>query len=127
MESEEQASEPRTGGFRPQIESQKFSSENPFFIVKIMQDNLSRSRTTIPNAFFTKYFKKKQPNVKIQFENKLWPAKLLYYPSLYKAYISSGWQPFILPSNLKAGDVCVFELIKVEERVLDVHIYRADG
>ncbi|MED6194087.1 hypothetical protein PIB30_025334 [Stylosanthes scabra] len=123
----EQALEPRTGGFRPQIEAQKFSSENPFFMVKIMQDNLLISRTSIPIAFFTKYFKKKEPNVKIQFENKLWPAKLLYYPSLSNAYISSGWQHFILASNLKAGDVCVFELINVEERVLDVHIYRADG
>ncbi|MED6219249.1 hypothetical protein PIB30_034069 [Stylosanthes scabra] len=118
---------PGTKGFQALIEAMKFKSENPSFILKLTKANTSTSPATIPYAFFRKYFKKKEPNVKIQFENKLWPTKLIHYPSLSKACISSGWQYFILTSNLKAGDVCVFELIKVEERVLDVHIYRAHG
>ncbi|MED6219246.1 hypothetical protein PIB30_034066 [Stylosanthes scabra] len=119
---------PGTKGFQALVEARKFKSLNPSFILKITKANTSRSPVaTIPYAFFRKYFKKKEPNVKIQFENKLWPTKLLYYPSSPKACMSSGWKPFILASNLKAGDVCVFELIKVEERVLDVHIYRAHG
>ncbi|QHO04602.1 hypothetical protein HN51_060754 [Arachis hypogaea] len=112
-------------GFQSLKAARNFKSENPSFMVKITQTNLPRTNAAIPVPFFTKYFAKKKPNIQIKLRNKLLPAKLLYYPSSSAAYISAGWQAFVGASNLKAGDVCVFELVNEKDRVLDVHIYRA--
>ncbi|MED6197736.1 hypothetical protein PIB30_059453 [Stylosanthes scabra] len=120
-----QAFKSRSGGFQSLKAAQNFKSENPSFMIKITHYSILTKAATIPVPFFTKYFgKKKKVNINIRMGSKLLPAKLVYYPSFRSACISAGWRAFFVASNLKAGDVCIFELINEQDQVLDVHIYR---
>ncbi|MED6219244.1 hypothetical protein PIB30_034063 [Stylosanthes scabra] len=112
-----------TRTFRCPKEFKNFESENPSFIIKITRNGLLRARAGIPASFFKKYFEKKEAYVEIRFDSKFWPAKLRCYTS--NAYISSGWRAFAIDNKLKAGDVCIFELVK--DAMLDVHIHRAEA
>ncbi|MED6197737.1 60S ribosomal protein L7-like 1 [Stylosanthes scabra] len=95
-------------------------------MIQITHPSILKKAAAIPIPFFTKYFaKKKKVNINIRMGSKLMPVRLLYYPSFRAAYISAGWQAFAVASNLKAGDVCIFELENEQDQVLDVHIYRA--
>ena len=77
--------------------------------------------------FFREYFNNMKQIVKIRFEKKLWPAKLIYYPWKRNAIISAGWRHFAQANKLQAGDVCIFELVNRKDPVFDVHIYRGHG
>ncbi|MED6151620.1 hypothetical protein PIB30_084198 [Stylosanthes scabra] len=121
-----QAFKSRSGGFQYLKAAQNFKSENPSFMIKITHPSVLKKAGAIPTRFFTKYLAKKKPNMNIRMGSKLLPVKLLYYPSFSAAYISAGWNAFIVASNLKAGDVCIFELANEKDQVLNVHIYR-DG
>ncbi|RYR32273.1 hypothetical protein Ahy_A10g046857 [Arachis hypogaea] len=129
-----QAFQPQSSGIQSQKEAKKSKSpkesknseaQNPSFVIKITESDLSKSRAKVPVSFFNKYFKKKEPYVVIRFDSKLWPAKLLCYPG--SAYISCGWLDFTLDNNLKAGDVCILELVNEKDALLECRIYRADG
>ncbi|MED6219251.1 hypothetical protein PIB30_034071 [Stylosanthes scabra] len=121
-----QAFKSRSGGFESLKAAQNFKSKNPSFMVKISNPSILKTTAAIPIPFFTKYFaKKKKVNINIRMGSKLLPVRLLYYPSFGNAYISAGWKAFLVACNLKAGDVCIFELINEKDQVLDVHIYRA--
>lgn len=60
----------------------------------------------------------------LQFEEKLWPVQLMYYPSEPATKLGEGWSLFVEENKLQAGDVCVFVLANKEDVVLDVHIFR---
>ncbi|XP_061345826.1 B3 domain-containing transcription factor VRN1-like [Gastrolobium bilobum] len=115
---------PRPGTTGALEEAKKFTSENPFFIINIMQSYLTRSRPSIPNAFARKYVQKNMQNLMIQFGKKLWPVKLLHYPMKRVVCFAVGWHLFAKESKLQVGDICIFELINREEYVFDVHIFR---
>ncbi|MED6150899.1 hypothetical protein PIB30_077085 [Stylosanthes scabra] len=114
-----------TWQFRCPKEFKNFESENPSFIIKITRKGLLRARAGIPRVFFKKYFEKEEAYAEIRYDSKFWPAKLRCYSS--NAYISSGWRAFTRDNKLKAGDVCIFELIKENDAILDAHIHRAEG
>lgn len=46
------------------------------------------------------------------------------YRSTSSTTIGKGWSTFCKVNNLKEGDACVFELIKREDVVLKVSIFR---
>ncbi|KAJ1394937.1 DNA-binding barrel domain superfamily [Sesbania bispinosa] len=105
-------------------EANKFTSQNPFFTVIIEPDFHEDYRPRVPNAFVRNYFNNKQQMVMLQYGNKLWDVKLLCYPYAGSSKFSRGWSLFARESKLLGGDVCVFELIKREDFVLHVHIFR---
>ncbi|KAE9605233.1 putative transcription factor B3-Domain family [Lupinus albus] len=107
-------------------EAMRFTSENPFFMVDIVQGYLGQNRPCVPVDFTRKYFNKKKQNVTIQLGKKLWPIKLLCYPYNTSSKLSSGWSLFVEESKLQAKDICIFELINREDAIFDVHIFR-DG
>ncbi|RYQ86782.1 hypothetical protein Ahy_B10g106415 [Arachis hypogaea] len=126
--------QPQVSGIQSQKEAKKSKcpkefknseSQNPSFVIKITESDLSKSRASVPVSFFNKYFEKKEPYVVIRFDSKLWPVKLLCYQA--NAYISRGWLAFALDNNLKAGDVCILELVNGKDALLECRIYRADG
>ncbi|XP_057740661.1 uncharacterized protein LOC130957833 [Arachis stenosperma] len=43
------------------------------------------------------------------------------------AILSSGWVSFARENNLKAGDICIFELVYREGAELDAHIFRRNA
>ncbi|XP_061336826.1 B3 domain-containing transcription factor VRN1-like [Gastrolobium bilobum] len=85
---------------------------------------INREDARVPPAFLEEYFKNKTQIVMLQFENKLWPVKLLCYPHNNYGVLSSGWSQFAGESDLVGGELCVFELINREDAVLRVHIFR---
>ena len=52
---------------------------------------------------------------------KIWKVKLICY-DISKGHISAGWNAFLRENDLKAGDICIFELINREENVMKVSI-----
>ncbi|XLR05833.1 hypothetical protein S83_072031 [Arachis hypogaea] len=115
-------------GFEPNEEAlkeaKKFTSENPFFMVIIKPSFLRQRRPSIP-AFFIRNHLKKTHIVTFKFGETRWRIKLLRY-TRYRSPItlSNGWSLFCRGSRLKAGDVCIFELINKEDAVFDVHLFR---
>ena len=77
--------------------------------------------------FMRRYIKNKAQKVMVQFGNRLWPVKLMYYPYVPQGKFSAGWAPFARENKLKAGDACVFELINREDMVLGVHFFRCQN
>ncbi|MED6219259.1 hypothetical protein PIB30_034079 [Stylosanthes scabra] len=111
---------------RVDMDTKKFKSENPSFIIKISQTELTRAATSIPAAFFREHFKKEKEHLNLCSGEKQWPTTLIYYPVKKSAVLSSGWRLFVEESKLKAGDVCVFELVYREGAELHAHIFRGD-
>ncbi|RYR32298.1 hypothetical protein Ahy_A10g046890 [Arachis hypogaea] len=115
-------------GFEPNEEAlkeaKKFTSENPFFMIIIKPSFLRQRRPSIP-AFFIRNYLKKTHIVTFKFGETRWRIKLLRY-TRYRSPItlSNGWSLFCRGSRLKAGDVCIFELINKEDAVFEVHLFR---
>ncbi|KAK7310189.1 hypothetical protein RJT34_07528 [Clitoria ternatea] len=108
--------------------AKKFTSENPFYIVRIRFTKNYIGAPRIHAAFYRKYFAPITQNVMIQFESKLWPVKLLFDASRNTAQFSAGWFKFARENTLQAGDVCVFELRTLEDdAVLHAHIFRCQS
>ncbi|XP_029152061.1 B3 domain-containing transcription factor VRN1-like [Arachis hypogaea] len=95
-------------------EAKKFKSKNPSFVIKIKQMHQTGSPANLPVCFFRMYFENR----------KQWHATLIYYPNRKNALISN-WRLFLEENNLKAGDVCIFELINRQGPDLKVHIRRS--
>lgn len=56
---------------------------------------------------------------------KSWSVKVRY--STHNAYVlSSGWSSFARENSLHPGDVCVYELIKANDIVLKVTIFKKE-
>ena len=62
--------------------------------------------------------------VMLQVGDKSWPVKLLIYPHLSSGTLSAGWFAFARDNTLQRGDICVFELIKSDNVVMKVSIFR---
>ena len=77
----------------------------------------------LPSGFIKKCKRGTTRTVMLQVANQSWPVKLLVYPrASYK--LSAGWSAFMKENTLKEGDVCVFELIKRDDVVFKVNIFR---
>lgn len=61
--------------------------------------------------------------IKLQIsDGRQWPVRCLYRGG--RAKLSQGWFEFSLENNLGEGDVCVFELLRMKEVVLQVTVFR---
>ncbi|MED6186830.1 hypothetical protein PIB30_070506 [Stylosanthes scabra] len=105
-------------------EARKFKSKNPSFIIKIKQIHQTGSPASFPVSFFRSHFENTKQLASLSVGKKQWPVTLIHYPCSKRALISC-LRLFIRENNLKAGDVCVFELINREYPELKVHIRRS--
>ncbi|XP_050210525.1 B3 domain-containing transcription factor VRN1-like isoform X2 [Mercurialis annua] len=100
----------------------KFTSVNPFFKANISS---SLSTVSIPLEFAVKCSKKNTENVWLQIGNRMWAVKLIINRASYgRGWLSAGFSLFAKENCLKAGDVCIFELINTEMLLLKVSIFR---
>ena len=61
--------------------------------------------------------------IKLQIsDGRQWPVRCLYRGG--RAKLSQGWFEFAVENNLGEGDVCVFELLRMKEVVLQVTLFR---
>ncbi|KAL6220482.1 hypothetical protein ACLB2K_008238 [Fragaria x ananassa] len=74
---------------------------------------------------FVKNFATQHQLVKLQVGDRSWHVKLnIYHKASWIAKLSGGWPVFCQENSLSDGDVCIFELIQVNDVVLKVHIFR---
>ncbi|KAJ7950732.1 B3 domain-containing protein [Quillaja saponaria] len=103
-----------------------FKPENPFFIVTISLSISKRWTMRLPGDFLKEHFEhqRQHKDLMLQVGDRNWPIKLLIYPKHGSGWLSAGWSAFTKENNLQVGDVCVIELIKRDEVVLKVSIFR---
>ncbi|XAR57840.1 hypothetical protein NMG60_11026122 [Bertholletia excelsa] len=77
---------------------------------------------TIPSSFSRSHLEINRKSVTLVFLGKSWPVKLVWVGK--KCMYSGGWRQFCRDTDLKIGDICVFELLKRDEFVLRVYIFR---
>ncbi|XP_027909038.1 B3 domain-containing transcription factor VRN1-like isoform X3 [Vigna unguiculata] len=101
-----------------------FEPPNPFCRVVLRPSYLYRGCIMyLPSCFAEKHLNGVSGFIKLQISNgRQWPVRCLY--RVGRAKLSQGWFEFSLENNLGEGDVCVFELLRVKEVVLQVTIFR---
>ncbi|KAL6224715.1 hypothetical protein ACLB2K_003570 [Fragaria x ananassa] len=101
-----------------------FKSENAFIMIFMEPSYIDRYSVSIPFRFVMNFAKFRQQAVKLLVGDRSWPARLNVFSLYGKAKISSGWHEFVKENHLRLGDVCIFELMKVNDLVPKVHIFR---
>ncbi|RDX67223.1 B3 domain-containing transcription factor VRN1 [Mucuna pruriens] len=77
----------------------------------------------LPSCFAEKHLNGVSGFIKLQIsDGRQWPVRCLYRGG--RAKLSQGWFEFSLENNLGEGDVCVFELLRMKEVVLQVTVFR---
>ncbi|GMN29831.1 hypothetical protein TIFTF001_002576 [Ficus carica] len=103
--------------------TRRFSSKYPFFEKTVISSYLDTQR--VPRDFGRSYFQPKTQTAKLQMGKKSWSVKVRYGTD--NAHVlSGGWSSFARENSLHPGDVCVFELIKVNDIVLKVTIFKKE-
>ncbi|XP_041002014.1 B3 domain-containing transcription factor VRN1-like isoform X1 [Juglans microcarpa x Juglans regia] len=104
-----------------------FKSENPFLTVAMFPSHVcNNSNLAVPGSFLkSRYMKERRQIVMLQVGDESWPVTVLSTSS--RVTMSGGWSTFARDNKLQAGDVCVFELIKSDDDILKVSIFRCLG
>jgi len=79
----------------------------------------------VPSKFARKYLVGVNHDcIMMQFRNIVWPVTVVLTKSDLSGTLSAGWPMFSRANKLRAGDVCIFELVNREDITLDVHVFR---
>lgn len=98
----------------------KFSSKNPFFKV-----TMGSGHTMHVSAIFSRSFiKQERQTVMLQVKDRSWPVNLFRNKYSTRSSFCGGWTAFAKENCLGEGDVCIFELMEMNDIVLRVHIFR---
>lgn len=97
----------------------KFPSDNPFFKVTVG----SGHSVHVPAIFARSFIKRKKQTVMLQVKDRLSPVNLVPQEQC-SISICGGWVAFAKENCLREGDVCIFELMEMNDIVLKVHIFR---
>ncbi|KAF7114379.1 hypothetical protein RHSIM_RhsimUnG0089900 [Rhododendron simsii] len=101
--------------------SMMFKPNNPFFRKILQPYNVYRSFfLNLPARFAKKYLHGVSESVQLEVSGgKQWAVRCVRIEGLVQC-LNSGWGQFAKDNNLGEGDVCVFELIQVEDVVLRI-------
>lgn len=105
-------------------DAKAFEPPNPFCRVVLRPSYLYRGCIMyLPSCFAEKHLNDVSGFIKLQTpDGRQWPVRCLYKGG--RAKLSQGWFEFSLENNLGEGDVCVFELLRANEVVLQVTLFR---
>ncbi|KAL1300296.1 hypothetical protein HN51_044981 [Arachis hypogaea] len=101
--------------------AQKFISYNPFFTLFIKPSYLTEYQVNVPTL--KGYIEDKVKDVALKVGERQWQVKLLPCRNSARR-LSGGWSLFVHENGLQAEDVCVFELINMEDSVFKVHVFK---
>ncbi|QHN83704.1 B3 domain-containing transcription factor [Arachis hypogaea] len=99
---------PNTQNLKLHVENEKDGQSEETADLKL--PIIQRARPDMDVCFFRMYFENTKQYAILRVGKKQWHATLIYYPNRKNALISN-WRLFLEENNLKAGDVCIFELI----------------
>ncbi|MED6175910.1 hypothetical protein PIB30_082778 [Stylosanthes scabra] len=94
--------------------AKKFISCNPFFTLFITPNCLKEYQLSVPTM--KDYIEDKRKDVMLKIGKREWQVKLLPCHNASRC-CSGGWSLFAHENGLQAEDVCVFELINMEDLV----------
>ncbi|XP_038722732.1 B3 domain-containing protein Os03g0619800-like [Tripterygium wilfordii] len=100
-----------------------FNSEYPFFRVVICPSDLSDGCLSVPRTFVVKHIQQESKEMRLMVEGKSWPVNAVA-DAANSGKIVSGWTEFARENALQVGDVCFFELVRMEIVELKVSIFR---
>ncbi|XP_057445165.1 B3 domain-containing transcription factor VRN1-like [Lotus japonicus] len=105
-------------------DAKAFEPANPFCRVVLRPSYLYRGCIMyLPSCFAEKNLNGVSGFIKLQVaDGRQWPVRCLYRGG--RAKLSQGWFEFTLENNLGEGDVCVFELLRTRDVVLQVTLFR---
>ncbi|XP_056165811.1 B3 domain-containing transcription factor VRN1-like isoform X2 [Syzygium oleosum] len=112
--------------------SHMYEPNNPFFRV-IMRPSYVREKflvlffppheQNLPTSFVGMHLKGDSRDITLQVsDGKKWRVRCLLFDG--KGKISRGWREFVADNKLEIGDVCIFEMVRREDIVLKVTIFR---
>ncbi|KAM5551985.1 hypothetical protein ABKV19_026720 [Rosa sericea] len=101
----------------------KFVPKNPYFLVTLGSLHKEKSNVSVPAAFVKSFIKEANQTLKLQVKDRSWPVKVIRFGK-NSAKFSGGWAAFAKENGLEKGDVCIFELMEINDIVLKVHIFR---
>ncbi|MED6107559.1 hypothetical protein PIB30_015090 [Stylosanthes scabra] len=106
--------------------AKKFVSHNPFFTVLIKPSHLTEYILGIPGL--EGYVGEEVKIVKLENGDRWWAVKMLRRNKGYSSRcLSAGWNLFASETELKPGDVCVFELVNMQDLVFKVHVFASQA
>ncbi|KAK9012983.1 hypothetical protein V6N11_041010 [Hibiscus sabdariffa] len=107
------------------IQASAFKSANRYFTV-VMQPSyvITDCYLNIPYKFAKRCFKKSGEITLRVSDGRTWVMNYKRKVTSAK-FLRNNWRAFVLDNNLKVGDICVFELIKENEKLLEVSIFSA--
>ncbi|GAB4847041.1 hypothetical protein Ancab_026053 [Ancistrocladus abbreviatus] len=107
------------------VAANRYISKYPSFKIVLTPAYIHRFAMHVPYTFLKTYmkFKGKNRDIYLQVSDRLWPVIITIYRNS-SCELTTGWQAFLKENDLHAGDVCIFELIKLSCLTLNVSIFR---
>lgn len=79
----------------------------------------------IPIKFVNNYLCEVPKFIKVQAsDGREWSIQTRYSHT-GALYLSGGWPGFVVDMNLDRGDICIFELIKMDDVIMKVSVFSA--
>ncbi|KAK7847398.1 b3 domain-containing protein rem19 [Quercus suber] len=98
-----------------------FKLKIPYFMV-VMQPSFVKACE--PVSFAKKMYIQNGQDVMLKVGDQSWEVRFLIPRNGRGDSFSNSWSTFANENNLRVGDVCVFKLIKSDDVVLKVSIFR---
>ncbi|KAI9182689.1 hypothetical protein LWI28_027902 [Acer negundo] len=99
--------------------------KNPSFMVIFQSRSHDSYSLYVPAEFASKYFSRDVKIIKLQVpDGREWPVQLFWRHN-ESVDIITGWSAFSKENNLEEGDVCLFELIRMEDFLLKVSVFHS--
>ncbi|TXG64382.1 hypothetical protein EZV62_011376 [Acer yangbiense] len=95
---------------------------NPSFIIMLRSSHLYSRVVYLPAKFVNRYLTQDIKLIKLRAsKGREWPVQIGW---MYGGCNTmQGWTEFLNDMKLKAGDICVFELIRIEDLLLEVSVF----
>lgn len=107
-------------------EASKFKSSYPFFKVLMKPSYVTYTTMHIPSSFANRRMTRYVGVVTLLYLDKAWPVKMIRNGASTRRF-SHGWVTFAKDNALKAGDVCIFELVDRNDFVFKASIFRCSA
>ncbi|KAK3195623.1 hypothetical protein Dsin_026933 [Dipteronia sinensis] len=99
---------------------------NPSFMIMLRPSHLYSRVMYLPAKFANKYLTRDTERIKLQASNgRKWPVQICWKRGGCNTL--EGWTKFLDGMKLKAGDICLFELIRTGDLLLEVSVFKKYG
>ncbi|KAK1560294.1 hypothetical protein Q3G72_024828 [Acer saccharum] len=99
---------------------------NPSFMIVLWESHLYSHTVYLPAKFTNKYLTRDAERIKLRTSNgREWLVRIGWNNGGCNAL--RGWTNFLNDMKLKLGDICVFELIRKEDLLLEVSVFKESG